>query len=173
MKHIYETPRLYARELTAADLPALSAILQDAETMAAYEHAFDDAETLAWLDKQLARYAADGFGLWAVVLKSTGEMLGQCGLTRQDADGKPVVEIGYLFNRAFWHNGYAIEAAVGSRRYAFETLGAREVYSIIRDTNFASMNVAIRCGMTVRGRFTKHYYGVDMPHYIFSVSNKE
>ncbi|GHV29004.1 acetyltransferase [Synergistales bacterium] len=150
------------------DLPALSKILQDAETMAAYEHPFSDEETQAWLDKQFTRYQTDGFGLWAVILKETGEMIGQCGLTVQDADGKQVIEIGYLFQRAFWHKGYAIEAAVGCKKYAFETLKLNEVYSIIRDTNFASMNVAIRNGMTVRGRSTKHYRGVDMPHYIFS-----
>jgi hypothetical protein len=57
----------------------------------------------------------------------------------------------------------------GCKKYAFGTLKLNEVYSIIRDTNFASMNVAIRNGMTVRRRFTKRYYGVDMPHYIFSV----
>jgi RimJ/RimL family protein N-acetyltransferase len=91
----------------------------------------------------------------------------------QELYGNQVLEIGYLFERAHWHNGYAIEAAIACREYAFNALGAREVYSIIRDTNFASMNVAIRNGMTVRGRFTKHYYGVDMPHYIFSVKGVE
>jgi RimJ/RimL family protein N-acetyltransferase len=166
---IFQTERLYVREMNIGDLPSLSKILQDAETMAAYEHAFSDAETLAWLDRQLERYAEHGFGLWAVVLRATGEMIGQCGPSVQDADGASVIEIGYLFQRAFWHNGYATEAAVGCKRYAFGVLGADEVFSIIRDTNFASMNVAIRNGMTVRGRFTKHYYGVDMPHYIFSV----
>jgi len=44
-----------------------------------------------------------------------------------------------------------------------------EVFSLIRDDNFASMNVAIRCGMLVRRKFTKHYKGVDMQHYVFSV----
>jgi len=44
-----------------------------------------------------------------------------------------------------------------------------EVFAIVRDTNIASMNVAIRTGMTIRTRFIKHYRGVDMPHYAFSV----
>jgi RimJ/RimL family protein N-acetyltransferase len=160
------------REMTLDDLPALAEILQDAETMSAYEHAFSYAETREWLDKQFLRYQTDGFGLWAVVLKATGKMIGQCGLTVQSVDRKRVIEIGYLFNRAFRHNGYATEAAIGCRQYAFETLGFGEVFSIIRDTNFASMNVAIRNGMTVRGRFTKHYMDVDMPHYVFAVKKK-
>ncbi|GHU43782.1 acetyltransferase [Clostridia bacterium] len=156
------------REMIHDDLPALSKILQDTETMTAYEHPFNDEETGAWLDKQFTRYKTDGFGLWAVILKETSEMIGQCGLTKQDVDGKHVIEIGYLFQRMFWHKGYAVEAAIGCKKYAFETLKLNEVYSIIRDTNFTSMNVAIRNGMTVRRRYTKHYYDVDMPHYIFS-----
>lgn len=166
---ILETERLTLREMTTEDLPALSEILQDEETMYAYEGAMSDIETREWLDRQLARYKEDSFGLWVVVLKETGKMIGQCGLSWQEADGRRVLEIGYLLNRAYWHKGYAAEAVAGCKRYAFDILNANEVYSIIRDTNIASMNVAIRNGMTIRGRFVKHYRGVDMPHIIFSV----
>ena len=50
------------------------------------------------------------FGLWAVVLKQTGELVGQCGLTLQDWEGRTVPEVGYLFQKAHWHKGYATEA---------------------------------------------------------------
>jgi len=170
---IFETERLMLREMTNKDLPALPEIMQDEQAMYAYEGAMSDAETQKWLNKQLARYKQDGFGLWAVVLKETGKMIGQCGLSWQDADGKRVLEIGYLMNRAYWHKGYAAEAAKGCKRFAFKVLNADEVCSIIRVTNHASMNVAIRTGMTVRGRFVKHYRGVDMPHLIFSVHQDE
>ena len=166
---IYETERLFTRKMEMNDLSSLSLMLQDPEVMAAYEHAFDDDETVEWLRKQLRRYGDHGFGLWALILRETGEMIGQCGLTIQEFQGMEVPEIGYLLRKEFWHNGYAIEAARGCKKYAFETLAVREVYSIIRDTNVASMNVAIRNGMTIRGRFVKHYYGMDMPHYAFSV----
>ncbi|MEN6636278.1 MAG: GNAT family N-acetyltransferase [Clostridiaceae bacterium] len=76
---ILETERLLLREMTQEDYPALAAVLQDREAMFAYEHAFSDAETQAWLDRMLERYRTDGFGLWAVLLKATGEMIGQCG----------------------------------------------------------------------------------------------
>jgi [ribosomal protein S5]-alanine N-acetyltransferase len=169
---IYETNRLYIREMTQTDYPALAKMLQDPEVMVAYEHAFSDAETTDWLNRQLARYKEYGFGLWAVVLKDTDEMIGQCGLSLQDFIGKQVLEIGYLLQKSYWHKGYAIEAARGCKQYAFEKLNAAEVWSIIRDSNIASMNVAIRNGMTICGRFIKHAYGVDMPHYGFSVGKE-
>ena len=170
---ILETQRLLLREMTQADYPALAEILQDRVAMFAYEHAFSDEETQTWLDRMRERYAKDGFGLWAVVCKETGEMIGQCGLTWQNYDGERVLEIGYLFQRKHWKKGYAIEAARACKHYAFETLHVNEVFSIIRDNNVASMNVAIRNGMMIRGTFIKHYYGIDMPHFAFSVRKDE
>ena len=161
---ILETQQLILREMTQKDLPALRRILQDDETMVAYNGAFDEAETQAWLDRQLARYAQYGFGLWAVVLKQTGEMIGQCGLTMQPWRSDEVLEVGYLFNRAFWHHGYATEAARGCMEYAFNRLGAKEICSIIRETNQPSRRVAERNGLVLRDSWVKHYRGVDMPH---------
>lgn len=125
---ILETERLYLRELEQADFKALCRILQDEDTMYAYEGAFSDMEVQEWLDRQICRYQKWNFGLWAVVLKETNQMIGQCGLTMQT-----------------WKD--------------------EEVCSIIRDTNVASQNVAARNGMTIADTWTKHYRGVDMPHY--------
>lgn len=166
---LIETPRLVLREMGEPDLPRLRMILQDEETMAAYEGAFDDEMVRKWLQRQVGNYREHGFGLWAVVLRETGDVIGQCGLTWQHILDEDVIEVGYLFNRAFWHHGYASEAAAACRDHAFDVLGLDRVYSQIRDTNIASMNVAIRLGMTVRGRFVKHYRGVDMPHLAFAV----
>lgn len=170
MKPILQTSRLLLREMTEDDLPALRSILQDPQVMYAYEHAFSEEEVRAWLAKQRRRYAEDGFGLWAMVLRQTGAMIGQCGLTWQDrGDGTQCVEVGYLLQRAFWHQGYATEAATACKAYAFQELGLDEVCSIIRDNNLASQAVAKRNGMIVTGRLVKHYYGMDMPHLVFSV----
>ena len=169
MNWILETERLRLRELTWADYDGLCLMLRDAETMYAYEHAFSEAEAREWLQRQFDRYAEYGFGLWAVILKETGELIGQCGLTMQDGGNfRRVLEVGYIFNRAYWHRGYATEAARACRDYAFNKLGAKEVFSIIRDGNAASVNVALRNGMEPRGRLVKHYYGIDMPHTLYS-----
>ncbi len=166
---ILETQRLYLREMQQSDSPALCKILQDEEVMYAYEGTFSDDEVQGWLDKQIQNYEQYGFGLWAVILKQSNEMIGQCGLTMQDYEGNPVLEVGYLFRKAFWHKGYAAEASIACKEYAFDALNVNEVFSIIRDTNIPSQNVAKRNGMTVCGEFTKHYRNVDMPHWVFSV----
>lgn len=170
---ILETKRLVLREMTGKDFPALCKILRDPQVMYAYEHAFSESEAREWLDRQTARYTNDGFGLWAAVLRETGEMIGQCGITWQDWNERRVPEIGYLFQKAFWHQGYATEAAVGCREYAFSTLGMDEVFSIIRDNNLPSQGVARRNGMEPRGTLIKHYYGMEMPHIVFSVKKTE
>lgn len=169
-----ETERLFMRELKQSDFEDLCRILQDEEVMYAYEGAFNDTQAQEWLDKQIARYKNDsGLGLLAVILKENGEMIGQCGLTLQDCIDKKVIEVGYLFQKAYWHKGYAIEAARACKEYAFNVLKAEEVFSIIRDTNIPSQRVAERNGMTRRGEFVKHYRGVDMPHFIYSVKRSE
>lgn len=98
------------------------------------------------------------------MLKESEIMIGQCGLTMQPWKQEQVLEIGYLFERAYWHNGYATEAAVACKNYAFERLNAAQVCSIIRDTNYASQKVAMRNGMTKTDTWIKRYKGVEMPH---------
>lgn len=166
-----ETKRLILREMSQTDFTDLCKILQDDEVMYAYEGAFTLEETQRWLDNQIRRYKEDGFGLWAVLLKESGIMIGQCGLTMQDYKENKILEIGYLFQKEHWNQGYASEAAIACKEYAFDKLNAKEVYSIIRDTNIASQNVAIRNGMTCVDQFVKHYRGLDMPHLLFSVKS--
>jgi RimJ/RimL family protein N-acetyltransferase len=168
MNTITETERLILREMTHGDLPDMWEIVGDDQTMYAWNGAWSEDECKEGLEKQLHGYRENGFGRWAVVLKATGQVIGMCGLMWCDTDKARVPEIGYLFNRAFWHNGYAAEAAIACKKYAFDVLNFDEVFSLIRDNNYASMNVAIRNGMLVRGRYLKTYKGEDMPHYIFS-----
>ena len=153
---ILETERLLLRGLEQGDFKDVCKLLQDDEVMYAYEGAFNDQEVQNWLDRQFGRYRHDGFGLWGVVEKGSNELIGQCGITYQEFDG--------------WHTGFAIEAAVACREYAFHTRGFEEGYSIIRDTNIASQKVARRNGMQKVATFIKHYRGVDMPHFVYKVS---
>lgn len=171
---IIETPRLLLREMTAADRPDLCMILQDKEVMYAYNGPFSDEEVNGWLERQTGRYREWGYGLWAVVLKQTGEMIGQCGVTRQLWNGEEVLEVGYLFRHSHWHQGYATEAARACMEYAFNVLGASEVCSIIRDNNIPSQRVALRNGMRkAEGVMVKHYRGAEMPHWLYLTTREE
>lgn len=161
------------REMTQNDFLPLCEMLCNAEVMQAYGHAFSVTEAQEWLNKQTWRYAKYGYGLWAVCLKASGRMIGQCGVTVQDVGGKEVLEVGYLFNLDYWHRGFATEAAVACKNYAFDVLHVNDVYSIVRDNNFASQAVAKRNGMQEVGSFIKHYYGTDMPHIVYKVSATE
>lgn len=96
-------------------------------------------------------------------------MTGQCRLTLQEYRDRQVPETGYLFRKEFRHRGYAAEAAMACKHYAFGTWNYDEVFSIIRDTNTVSQRVALRSGMSAKDRVVKHYYGTDMPHPVFSV----
>ncbi len=170
---VLTTERLYLRPLTEADWVPLTAILQDPIAMYAYEHAFSDEEARESLNKQLNRYRQDGFGLWAVVLKDTGEMVGECGLSWQEVNGEQLLEVGYLFQRAHWGKGYASEAAIACKCYAFDVIKADYVVSIIRENNAASQRVAQRNGMVPRDHVIKSYYGITMPHVVYGITREE
>ena len=167
---LIETNRLIIREMQQSDYDALCRILCDEEVMsAAYESAFSPEEAQNWLNRHLKRYEDYGFGLWAVVLKETNAMIGQCGLTLQPWKGKELLEIGYLFQKAYWHKGYATEAAIACREYAFTVLNADSVCSMIRDTHIASQNVAVRNGMKIIDKTTKNFRNTEMEFFLYSV----
>lgn len=167
---ICETPRLVLRRLTDNDYPALCKILQDEQVMYAWEHAFSDEEVRQWLQNQQARYREYGVGLWAAVLRRSGEVIGQCGITYQDYRGTRVPEVGYLFQKAYWHCGYAAEAAAACKEYAFSEMQVPGLYAMIRPENLPSQRVAQRLGMQKIDCIVKHYNGKDMPHNVFFVS---
>ena len=112
-----------------------------------------------------------GLAYGRLILKETGSMIGKCGLTMQDWNGKMVPEISCLFEKAYWHLGYASEAAKGCKEYAFQSLKLPRVYSIIRDNSLPSQRVAERNGMKFCGSLVKHYYGLDMARLVFCVEN--
>ena len=146
---ILETERLLLRELVPADVDALAAVLSDSETMRYYPAALDRAGVAAWIERNRRRYIDAGHGLWAMVLKSTGEVIGDCGLTRQTVDEVEEIEIGYHVRRDLWGQGYAPEAARACQKYGFAQLGADRLISLIRPENLPSRRVAEKTGLTL------------------------
>ena len=79
--------------MTSEDFNALYAVLADSDIMQHYPYTFDETRVKNWLNKNIERYRVFGFGLWAVCLKSTGEVIGDCGLTMQNIGGTILPEI--------------------------------------------------------------------------------
>lgn len=147
MRTILETARLRLREMTLDDLDFLASLLGDPEVMRFFPKPLDRDESRQWIERALGRYAEHGHGHWLVLDRQTGEPLGQVGLILQVVDEQPRHEIGYLIHRPFWRHGYAAEAALGVRKWAFEEHDQEEVISLIRPENIPSQGVARKMGM--------------------------
>jgi RimJ/RimL family protein N-acetyltransferase len=145
---ILATEHLYLRRFISEDADALAAVLGDPVAMQYYPSAFDRKGVEWWIQKNLDRYDRDGHGLWAMVLKKSGEVIGDCGCTLQEVEGREELEIGYHVRRDQWGRGFATEAARACMEYAFGKLGAARVISIIRPENVASRRVAEKNGLT-------------------------
>ena len=146
---ILETNRLTLRRFGSDDADALALVLSDPETMSFYPAPCDRAGVEHWIARNLFRYETDGVGLWAMILKSSEELVGDCGIIRQQVDGEYLYEIGYHLRRDCWHLGYATEAALACREWGFRNLKVDRLISLIRPENLPSRRVAERNGMTV------------------------
>lgn len=143
-----ETKRLILREMVSEDFDELYEIFSDAETMQYYPAPFDKEKTRSWILRNQARYAEMGFGLWTVVHKDNGKVIGDCGITMQNIHGQMLPEIGYHIHKDYQRKGYATEAARACRDYVFELLDMDAVYSYMKYTNAASCGIAIKNGMS-------------------------
>lgn len=129
---IIETNRLFLREMTENDFEALYKVLSDSDVMKHYPYTFDDVRVRNWIQRNMERYQIFGFGLWAVCLKETGEMIGDCGLTMQLINGQIKPEIGYHIRADKQRKGYAKEAAIAVRDLAFNNTPFNVLYSYIK-----------------------------------------
>ncbi|CAM1373711.1 GNAT family N-acetyltransferase [Tenacibaculum xiamenense] len=121
-----------------------------------------EMECKKWYDKQFHRYENNLGGMNAMIEKQSGELIGHCGLLIQTVDEKTELEIGYSLLPKFWKRGFASEAAVKCRDYAFENNLANSIISIISLTNKPSENVAIKNGMTVDKKTDYHGNAVNI-----------
>ena len=141
-----ETERLFLREMMESDFDALYKVLADPSIMQHYPYTFDENRVRNWIQRNIERYRIFGFGLWAVCLKETGEMIGDCGLTLQLIDGQIKPEIGYHIRADKQRNGYAKEAAIAVRDWTFHNTPFNMIYSYMKDTNEPSAKTALSYG---------------------------
>ena len=143
---VIETKRLLLREMTYDDFYALYQVLADTDIMRYYPYTFDENRVRNWIERNIERYRILGFGLWAVCLKETGEVIGDCGLTMQLINGQIKPEIGYHIRADKQRNGFAKEAAIAVRDWTFNNTPFQIVYSYMKHTNEPSAKTAVSYG---------------------------
>ena len=157
---VIETERLLLREMTEDDYDALYMILADPRIMQHYPSPFDEAGVRNWIRRNRERYRDLGFGLWAVCLKDTGEMIGDCGLTMQLINGQIKPEIGYHIRSDKQRQGFAKEAAAAVRDWTFRNTPFNTVYSYMKHTNEPSARTAMAYGCSLVEEFTDETNGI-------------
>jgi ribosomal-protein-alanine N-acetyltransferase len=155
-----ETERLVLRRFTPDDLDELMALRADPEVVR-YLGDQPREKVEQRLGYFISLYESHGFGMWAVTLKTTGQMIGWCGLIF--LDGTTEVEVGYGVARDYWGRGLMTEAAHAALRYGFETAGLERIVAVAMPENQASRRVMEKLGM----RYEKmaHHYGHDLVYY--------
>jgi len=169
MAAVLQTERLLLRHLELQDVDAIYAVIGDPVAMQYYPQPYDREGAQNWVEKNRQRYATDGYGLYAMVLKASGDVIGDCGILKQIVEGEPELEVAYHLQRNHWGRGYATEAARACMGLAFAEFGAGKVISLIRPENVPSRRVAERNGMTVERQVT--FAG--LPHLVYAMKQGE
>lgn len=144
------TDRLLLRRWVEADREPFARLNADPQVMEFLPHRLSRDDSDAFVDRIEAGLDADGFGLWTVQVRSTGEFIGYTGLSRPrfEAPFMPAVEVGWRLARSAWGHGYATEAARAAVTYGFGSGGLSEIVSFTTVSNVRSRAVMSRLGMT-------------------------
>jgi RimJ/RimL family protein N-acetyltransferase len=168
MQKILETERLLLREISGVDLSILHRIFSDTESMRYYPGIKSFAETVAWFEKLAFRsYAENGFGLWGIVEKATGELVGDCGITLQPTPRGLEPEIGYHLRREWLGRGYVTEAAAACRDLGLGALGFERIVSVVSPENTPSLRVAARVHQRWETYRTVTSAGAEVDRFLF------
>lgn len=166
-----ESTRLILRRMARSDHAAFDTLLGDEEVMESSDSGpLDSEQVRLWLKDHIEGYEKNkGIEVFAVVIKSTSEVIGYCGLTQFHIDDAPETEVGYRLVRKVWGKGYATEAASAVRDYAFSELGVARLVAVIEPTNERSIGVAKKLGMRREKEVIME--GYDHPDHLYVMNN--
>ena len=123
-----------------SDIEDFVRIFADPKVMASFDApAFDRSDLERWIQRNLIHQNTFGYGLFSVILKINGLLVGNCGLQRMEIGGVQAVELGYEFRSDYWNKGYATEAAGAVRDFAFQQLHLPQLTSLVRVDNLGAM----------------------------------
>jgi len=160
---MFETERLIIKKLEPEDLPWLIELrVPDAVNRYMGGPAMQNAEALTKrLPFYLECHEKFGFGFSTMTLKSTGEMIGTCGLQPLEESGE--IEVGYNLAEKYWRQGFGYESAYAWLKYGFETAGLERIVAVCHPDNVGSWRIMEKCGMTYER--TDEHYGMDCLFY--------
>jgi RimJ/RimL family protein N-acetyltransferase len=136
--------RIFAERLTAAHLPFLRRMDGNARMMASLGGTRSDAQTKAYLERNLAHWEQHGFGIWILRDPNTGYVMGRAGLRHLDIEGASEIELAYALLPEFWGLGLATDVARACVTIAREWLGLSSVVALTRPANLASQRVLLK-----------------------------
>ena len=149
----FSTARLAAERLTPGHLPEVQRMHRDAAVMAQLGGVRDDAQTDAYLAKNLQHWADHGFGLWILCERGGVEPVGRAVLRQLLVDGAREVEVGYAFYAAFWGRGLATEVATACLELGRRELGLTTMVAVTSPDNLASQHVLEKVGLVYERDF--------------------
>ncbi|MEU7556153.1 GNAT family N-acetyltransferase [Streptomyces sp. NPDC044571] len=145
------TPRLLLRRWTDDDVVPLSEINADPEVMRwiGDGDTLDPEQTAEEIERWEEEWDEEGFGVFAVELLASGELIGAVGLSVPEflPEVLPAVDISWRLGRPFWGQGYASEAAHATLEFALQDRGLDRIVAINRVGNEESENVIRKLGM--------------------------
>lgn len=153
--NVIETERLILREWkdSEEDKAQLHEILSSPITMRFWPAPFSLEQTEAWIKNNIARYRQLGFGRWAVVLKKENQIIGDCGVILAEINGRQENDLGYIIHHPYWHQGFATEAALACKDYAFSKLGLKRLCANMPVDHEGSIKTAVKLGMKLEKEF--------------------
>ena len=128
-----KTTRLLLRPFVESDGPALHGVVGDEPDMTWDSTSRTVEQVTKTVLSRMKHVAEHGFGVWAVIDLSTGEMVGQTGL--QLLEKSDEVELVTYTAKRHWRKGYASEGCLASLRYGFESLGLASILAVVREDN--------------------------------------
>ena len=146
MQLLFESPRLYFRNITVADAPMFYELNADNDVIRyTGDTAFENIEAAKTFILNYKDYELHGIGRWAMVLKSTHEILGWCGLKYLPELAE--VDLGYRLFKKHWNQGFATEGSLACLKYGFEEKNYAEIVGRAWKINGSSIRVLEKCGL--------------------------
>src|SRR5437762_13106712 len=122
-----QTDRVIIRVYREEDFNRVLPIFSDPTTMSFWPKPFDKAAVRLWLERNIRAYEETGLARMAVVNKSNGEIIGDCGIIRTEVNGEMENDLGYIIHHPYWKMGFGAESAKACLEYGFNRLELNRV----------------------------------------------